>query len=297
MNQYQSYSVSQINERISTSTQLANNPYVRLVVRMIALSSYAKSGTEESYQQSINPIWSGNSTSSVLELLLSYIVMKQEDPASQWCIVMDHSGRPALYNGKTAIFLTLPAQIGDKHPGAGNPTDVFLPSNGIYLGWIKKEITPDVLNELLAGNSRFVGMADQMRQSRSIIDYVLDVKLRKGMNIILDKYPFPDVCPHSIVPSFPSGKDLIKYLLKRVDPEKVGSAYGRSMVRSLNDYLVTQLYESLTNSEINTWKRDPNDEDIIDFIEEQGFALYNHFYLGNPGYESTLQRTNPNIRL
>ena len=115
------------------------------------------------------------------------------------------------------------------------------------------------------------------------------------MRIILDKYPFPITCPYNVPVIFPTGINLIKFLLKRIDKGKIDSSYLSSMVESLDRHLVNQLYAFLTQDEIESWKMNPNNQDILDFIDEQGYTLYNHFYLGNDGYEDTLRRANPHI--
>lgn len=293
-----SYSVSHMAERIGIFPRLQNDPYVRLAVRMLALSAYATTGSEESYQLSVNPVWTRSLPSIILQLLLAYVVAKQELPESTWCIVLDNLNRPALYDGTNTIFMSLPAYVVDPYPRRDNLTKIFDPEGSKYQ-WISDSIGEN-RERLLAPNSRFVEIANSIRSETEpgeIISYVLHNKLSKGISIILQKYPFSDTCPHTITPVYPRGADLIKFLLRRMNPNQISSGYVSSMVESLDPLLVNQLHASLSMDEIEAWKRNSHDENIVDFIKDQGYALYNHFYLGNPGYEYTLRQANPHIRL
>lgn len=301
MSQYISLSADQVIDRISNNDQLKNDPYVRLVIRMMALTEYTRSGTEEAYQLSTNPVWSRGFGDMKLQVLLAYVIMKKEDPSVEWYVMEDISGKPAIYNGTTAIFGKLPSCIIKPYKDRDSLYK-FQTAKSIWIYGVEKSISVGDKDRLLANNSRFVEIANQIPvqgtiSRETISHYALYLKIDKGIKIISDKYPYPREYPYAPTAPCPTGKDLIKLLLQRVDLEEIDSRYVQSMVQSVDQHLVDQLYEILNKDDIESWKKNPNRNDIIETIDEQGYALYNHFYLGNRGYDDVLLNANPRIRL
>lgn len=82
--------------------------------------------------------------------------------------------------------------------------------------------------------------------------------------------------------------DRIRAALATVNPRLIDSHYASSLVEHSDNNFVQYLAAYLTPAEKAELEADPNGDRSIRLLEDLGYAWYNYYYLGNPGYEYTL---------
>lgn len=73
----------------------------------------------------------------------------------------------------------------------------------------------------------------------------------------------------------------LKDAFAKVDTGKLKSKYAISMVKNLVPEFISCLVTTLSDEELKSIISDPESNDNIDLLSEEGFYFYSYFILGN----------------
>ena len=78
---------------------------------------------------------------------------------------------------------------------------------------------------------------------------------------------------------------LIAHIFEKIDISKVNSRYTSAMIEEKDENFVQFLSNILENEIVEDWFYHPNCPSTLEMITDNGYEFYNHFYIGNEGYE------------
>lgn len=194
---------------------LIEDPYVRLVIKMIYLHMYSNNDENASvyYKMSMTGAdqLPDRNVPYGLVLLLAYTIMKHTNPDTSWYIYTlenSYQYKPILYNRFTAIGtiestdIIIPYPFGEEGArNKGEESYLFLldPEEEYDPNYIHTLLDEDEFKRITTPSSRFVEMSSDVQMKplfddeeyfqQQVIHAVMVYKIHMGIQYILEKYP------------------------------------------------------------------------------------------------------------